>query len=86
MAERNPDYEISLARMTHAFLPASFLTAEAVEKAEQQKKKLKTETVLTSSSSGGYYSVSLTRLPNAPPPTIPRTFQTTTRTPTITID
>ena len=65
---------------------------------QDQKKKIKTETILTStsmsmspSSNGSYFSVSVTRVPNAahnmlnPCSTIPRTFKTT-RTPTITID
>ena len=92
-------FEASLAclqnQMAQSLLPSlhsgrTFLTADA-EACPEQSKKLKTESNLLPSTTGSYYSVSLTRVPNSgvqlinSPATIPRPFQST-RTPTITID
>ena len=91
--------EASLAclqnQMAQSLMPSlhsgrAFLTADT-EACPEQSKKLKTESNLSPSSTGSYYSVSLTRVPNSgvqlinSPATIPRPFQST-RTPTITID
>ena len=97
MAERSSPDETSFAvsllqsGMAHSMTP--YLESYETQIGDQ-KKKIKTETSMAmtpTTSNGSYFSVSVTRVPNAahnmlnPCSTMPRTFQST-RTPTITID